>query len=243
MRGSIRKALLVTVWGVVVPLTAFTALMGYAHTKAGRPLLGKIMPVLHAVGMKGPSCPLGYDVALTAGQKEQARQSFAASHRGTAVAGERPALGFELDRTTSADVLAWAKAKGVACVHPQKGYDLDCSNVSAAALPGERADAPSPALSSLWMTFGEGDRLIALVALRRDRSPEPITQTFVALESALGKADGPAAATTGDPTAAYLSLGALRQASAEFRFQNYYVMTRATNMGHDFVLSEEYRSL
>ena len=40
-----------------------------------------------------------------------------------------------------------------------------------------------------------------------------------------------------------LTQGALRQASAEFRFRDYYALARATNLGQSFVLTEEYRAL
>jgi hypothetical protein len=246
-RPRARRALRLTLRWLVVAGLAFTALMGLAHTKAGRPLLVRMMPLMKLAGLVGARCPLGYDVAMTPQQKEDARAWFAVDHRGSLVAAERPALGFALDHTTSADVLAWAKERGVQCIRPKTGYDLDCSNVPAAALPGGAGaaggDVASVPLSSLWLTFGEGDRLISLIAMRRDPAVGPIATTFGAVNDELARLGSPAAATSGEPTSAYLSLGLLRQASAEYRFQNYYVMTRAMNLGHGYVMSEEYRSL
>ena len=40
-----------------------------------------------------------------------------------------------------------------------------------------------------------------------------------------------------------ISGGSLKQASAEYRFRDYYALARATNMGQGFALTEEYRSL
>ena len=47
----------------------------------------------------------------------------------------------------------------------------------------------------------------------------------------------------GDSAPSSLAAGLLRQASAEFRFSDYYAIARVTNMGDGFMLTEEYRSL
>jgi hypothetical protein len=54
---------------------------------------------------------------------------------------------------------------------------------------------------------------------------------------------GHAAASSGDPSR--LASGTLYQATAEYRFSNYFAVARATNMGPGtgYVLTEEYRSL
>lgn len=216
---------------------AFTAVMGFAHTKPGRPLL-------HWMGIHSKSaagaCPLGYDKAQTVEQKEEGRRRFAKTHDGATKAALRPALGFDLDSTTRGDVLAWAAARGVRCVTPKTGPDLDCSDVSDALLPAPFRGADA---RSLWLTFGEGDKLISVVAVRREKTAEPISQAFTAVTSAIESQAGKATTTAGDGSSATLSSGLLRQASAEYRFHDYYALARATNMGDGFVLTEEYRSL
>jgi hypothetical protein len=216
----------------------FTALVGFAHTRPGRPLLAVIGPVLGMHG--GGKCPLGYDTAATPAAREMARRRFAATHAGSAVAHERPALGFALDETTRGDVLAWASEHHVKCVARKSGPDLDCADVPAAALPDHEDGVP---LHSLWLTFGVGDRLIAAVGIRRDPSDSAIGDAFAKVTRDVALLAGPATTTSGDPTS--LAAGQLYQAMAEYRFQNYFAVARATNMGDKdgYVLTEEYRSL
>ena len=235
-RFHLPKAAKIALFSVIGIGLAFVALMGFAHTKAGRPLLA--LMGRHGV-MKG-KCPLGYDVAQTPEQKEAARQRFAAVHHGDTRAVARPALGFVLDRTTRDDVLAWAKAHAVSCTIPKSGADLDCSNVPDALLP----DADRGAfVRNLWLYFGEKDTLISVIAVRRDKSAEAISRTFGNVSVDLSKEAGPPATVDGDASASRLSSGLLQQASIEYRFRNYYALARATNMGDGYVLTEEYRSL
>ena len=61
----------VSVLSVLGLALAFTAFMGFAHTRAGRPLLA-----LMGHGAHGPSaggCPLGFDRAATPAQRATAR--------------------------------------------------------------------------------------------------------------------------------------------------------------------------
>ena len=132
MRRFVKRALA----AVVGLLVVFTVVVGFAHTRAGRPLLAFM-----AFGKaKGGACPLGYDVAQTPAQKESSRRAFAASHGAAERAAARPALGFDLDRTTRADVRAWASAHGIACKEGRTGPDLDCA--------GRPRTPPSPRRSA-----------------------------------------------------------------------------------------------
>lgn len=215
----------------------FTGVVGFAHTAPGRPLLGVIGPLL---GMKsGGKCPLGYDVKATPAQREAQRRQFAATHPGVDKARERPALGFVLDETTRGDVDAWASHHSVHCVVPKSGPDLSCANVPRASLPDHQDGA---AFHSLWLTFGSGDKLIAAVGIRSDVSEPAIAEAFTQVRRTVDEAAGPVTKQDGDPSA--LATGALYQASAEYRFSDYFVVARATNMGaQGYMLSEEYRSL
>jgi hypothetical protein len=215
----------------------FTGVVGFAHTAPGRPLLGVIGPLLGMSG--GGRCPLGYDVKATPAQRQAQRRQFATTHPGSTKARERPAMGFVLDETTRGDVAAWATQHGVTCVVPKSGPDLRCENVPRASLPDHEQGI---ALHSLWFTFGAGDTLIAAVGIRNDKSELVIGQAFSRVTHTVEEAAGPATKADGDPSA--LASGTLYQASAEYRFQDYFVVARATNMGSQgFMLSEEYRSL
>jgi hypothetical protein len=235
------RALKITGVAVLALGTTFTAVVGFAHTPRGKPLLalmGRSMGSHEAA--KGGKCPFGYDVKESPVAKEAARRQFATSHAGADRAQTRPAFGFELDKTTRADITSWAEAHDIKCVVPKAGSDLDCSDVPAGALPDRETGI---GLHSLWLTFGLEDTLTSAVGVRRDTSVELISSTFKRVTNDVSREAGPAAKLQGDP--AMLSSGALYQASAEYRFRNYFVVARATNMGRvqGFVMTEEYRSL
>jgi hypothetical protein len=233
----IRIAKRSVVWALGLSFV-FVALVGFAHTKAGRPILA----VLGTFGGKARvgGCPLGFDVAGTPEQKEAARAAFASTHRGAEAAVERPALGFVLDQTTREDVVAWGAAHGVTCAKPLSNVDLDCKNVPPDVLP---APFGSIGARDLWFTFGGKGALVSVVAIRRDRQAQAISTTYTAVTRAISEEAGQAAASQGDGSVAQLSSGLLQQASAEYKFRNYYAVARASNMGDGYVMTEEYRSL
>jgi hypothetical protein len=212
-----------------------TALMGFAHTPPGRPLL-----LWMGLSMKGAGCPLGYDVKASDAQKEAARQGFAALHRGTEPARARPSLGFLLEGTTREQVLAWAQEHGVKCATPRSVADLECEQVPASLLsnPGRRLP-----VQNLWLNFGAGGTLVSAIALSRSPEVDLIHASYAAVNEALTQQAGSPAKrdVEGDPT--WLSGGLLRQTSAEYRFLDFYALARATNMGDGFLLTEEYRAL
>lgn len=232
---TVRRALGSTL-GVLV---LGTALMGYAHTPAGRPLLQWMGLSMKAAG-GGGGCPLGYDVKASPEQKEAARQGFAAAHRGTLPARARPALGFTLDGTTRRQVLAWAEAHGVQCTVPRSGADLECEQVPASLLsdPGRQV-----AIRTLWLTFGAGGTLVSAIAVSRAPEAALIGATYAAVTQGLTQQAGAPTQQDTGRDATWLSQGLLRQTSAEYRFQDFYALARATNMGDGFVITEEYRSL
>jgi hypothetical protein len=223
--------------GTAVAFLALTGLLGFAHTKAGAPLLAVMGR--HA---KGQVCPLGYGAGSGAGpaEKARARRSFAAAHRGAAAARARPALGFTLERTTRGEVLAWAERHGLRCRVPRPPFDLECSDVPAGALPGGGAGEP---IRTLWLGFGSREELLSVVAVRWTPEAAAIRAAFTSAVDALTQHAGPASASTGAASVELLAAGPLRQASAEYRFSDYYSVARATHLGDGYVLTEEYRAL
>jgi hypothetical protein len=231
LRARARRAL-----GFSAALTCvLIGLIGFAHTPAGRPILRALGRVASGAG-----CPLGYDKAQGPAERERARASFARGHRGSVEAPLRPALGFALDRSTRAEVTAFMAGAGVACRESTGMADLVCGKVPSRALPSEFRNVER---RELWFNFGDQGRLIALTAISRDHAAEPISTAFGQVIADVARKSGPAARLSGDASARALASGALQQASAEFRFANYYALTRVTNMGKDFLLTEEYRSL
>ena len=87
-----------------------------------------------------------------------------------------------------------------------------------------------------------------MIALRREKTAEPIAANFAEVNSALTEVagapvQGARCKVQGASTSQELKEGLLRQASAEYRFTNYYSFARASNMPDGFLLTEEYRSL
>lgn len=230
----IRKSLVAGA-GIVVLLVG---LIGLAHTPAGRPLLGAL-----ARGFRGGTCPLGYDRAATPLAREQARQRFAATHRGLERAEGRPALGFALDQTSRADVVALMTAQGISCRPSAAIADLVCENVPDASLAAKSSTDASSRKRDLWFTFGARDKLIAVTALSRDVTAQQATAAFVHATGVVTRRAGPARKATGQPRPEVLAAGTLAQLSSEFAFADYYATARVTNMGKDYLLTEEYRSL
>jgi hypothetical protein len=234
------KAVAVSGFGLAA---LFTGVMGFAHTHAGRPLLVAMRPLMSLMAGGSAKCPFGYDQRATPEQKEAARASFSEAHHGDEVAAGRPALGFALDTTTPADVMAWAKAHDVDCKEKAGGLtqsDIECRSVPDSVLPEAARGA---LVSSLWLTFGGHNTLTKVVAVRKDKSAEAISRAFGAVSRDVAQEAGPATSTEGNGTVAELTSGRLVQSSAEYRFSNYYVLTRAANVGSAFVMTEEYRSL
>ncbi|MES1174433.1 MAG: hypothetical protein ABUL62_08890 [Myxococcales bacterium] len=209
-------------------------LVGVAHTSAGRPLLGAVTRMAHG------GCPFGYDKPMSPEQRERAQANFASKHRGDRAATSRPALGFTLDHTTRAEIVAHFAARGISCTQGKGLSDLTCNGVPSSALPGTPTPAPA---RNLWLTFGTRQQLLSVIAVSRAPEPEAISAAFVALRSEVDRAAGAVTETHGNPDPHALAEGALHQASAEFRFRDYYAVQRATNLTKDFVLTEEYRSL
>jgi hypothetical protein len=214
----------------------FVVVMGFAHTRAGRPLLALLGRTL----LGGKTCPLGYDQAASPAAREATRARFAAAHRGDVAAASRPALGFALDRTSPDEVSAFMAGHRVACRRSTGMADLICDGVPSDALPAELGAAPP---REVWFNFGADRRLISVVAVSQAPAAVPIGAAFTGATAAVARGAGPPAKVDGDPAGSWLMAGLLRQASAEFRFSDYYASARATNMGGRFVLTEEYRSL
>jgi hypothetical protein len=209
-------------------------LAGFAHTSVGQPWLVAVARMAHG------GCPFGYDKPMSPEQRERARANFAAKHRGERPATSRPALGFTLDHTTRSEIALHFAVRGISCA-PGKGLsDLTCNGVPSSALLGTATPAPS---RNLWLTFGTRQQLLSVVAVSRAPQPEAISAAFVALRTEVDHDAGAATATHGNADPRALAQGALHQASAEFRFTDYYALQRATNLSKDFVLTEEYRSL
>jgi hypothetical protein len=230
MKRALARALAVGIGTTAL----FASAVGFSRTSTGHALFVGVIRMAHG------GCPFGYDKPMSSAERERAALNFATTHRGTQRAAARPALGFTLDQTTREQVLATMAEHGVQCTSSLGLADLTCDGVPSAVLKGAPVEA---AARNLWFTFGDQQRLLSVVAISRDPRAAAISNVFSETERALDAQAGTATQTHGDAAAETLSRGTLSQASAEFRFRDYYAVTRATNMGNGFVFTEEYRSL
>lgn len=129
--------------------------MGLLHTSVGKPLL-----------MKVGGCPAAN--APPEGVEESQKRAIL-STRGTAIAPKRHALGFELDKTTFADVEAWAKRHGISCNASRENTTYSCARVPASALP---ASASTADLDELELSFRVKDKTLISLSTWRWHLPE-----------------------------------------------------------------------
>jgi len=230
MRRALARTLLVAGGVMSVAASAFA----FAHTATGSAVTRGL------VRMARGGCPFGYDQAMSAEQRERASARFAAKHRGEARAPNRPSLGFTLEQTTRTQVIEHMAERGVHCSNGHGVSDLTCVHVPSRALPGEAPSAPE---RTLWFTFGTRGTLLSVIAVSRDPNADTIGNAFRSVQDSLSAQAGAPTASRGSADSQTLAQGLLRQASVEFRFQNYYALERAANMGNAYVLTEEYRSL
>ena len=212
--------------GTFTGAVLFTAVVGVAHTSVGRPLR-PILGFLGRHGVAAGSCPLGYDTAANPQEREAARAQFAASHRGESTASSRFAAGFTLDVTTEADVMSWSHARGVTCERTGKPShsDVECNDLPAAAF----SDA-GPQKRTLWLNFAPKGTLVSIVVIGKDKTAEVVTREYGSA-TMRAAASGPAYLADADASTHMLEGGLLRQAHAEYRFRDYYVLVRESNMG------------
>lgn len=214
----------------VFALTLLTSGIGLLHLPMARPLLAWI----------GVGCP----AKASPEEVEAARREAASAARGPTWAKARPALGFTLDRTTKAEVEAWAKAAGLSCVDAERGTVLRCSQVSAAALGGDASErAPAGPVDDLSFAFSAQElRLVTVTTLRTKLSADQAASALEAISGALGAHLGEPGRRLGQATAGYLAGGALRTAMVEYRYQDYLATVSATNLGDRVALREHYMS-
>lgn len=188
-------------------------LVGLLHLPALRPLL-------HA-GSGG--CPAGMDVTLTAAQRDAARETALAVDRGDHPAGSRPALGFVLDATSSAEIGLWSETHGIPCTTSER--EIRCTAVPALAMQG------IPAVDELLLRFDANGRLVAVDATIRQIDADSAAALVRTMSDDVGRAAGPPSAARGETSGAFLVRGTLNQTATSFRFEDYRADLTATNLG------------
>lgn len=154
--------------GGVVSLTTLVGVVGLLH-----------MPFARGLLMRAGGCPVG---RASLAEIEPARQASIAAQRGTSAAPSRPALGFELDRTTRDEARAWAQHVHVSCEDVREGV-VSCRDVPAAALGLPEGDGPA---SELHLGFNTRGVLVDVSTMRLHVRPEPVADIESRLEATVG---------------------------------------------------------
>ncbi len=197
------------------------------------------MPFARGLLMKAGGCPM----AMEASPKEVDRQHQAAlaRDRGTESAPARPALGFDLDKMTRADVIRWAAQQSLSC-QKDRGRVLRCNDVAPGAVGATPAEGR---LSILSFAFNADDKLVDVSSMRTHLG------TTAGVAAAQGIADD-LAARLGGP---HKQVGAFDRAhlsrknvaglsSITYRFRDY--TADVTTMSFDtdgLVVREHYASI
>lgn len=210
--------------GVPAAAMLLTGLMGVLHMPFARPALAWI----------GFGCPIPQ---ASPEEIEAARMSSARAARGTTLAAERPALGFQLDKMSKTEVDAWIAQHDLKCSELQKGMVLKCENVPAAALglSGGNVD-------DLAFKFEPKQlKLVTVTSLRNQLDASTAANTMNTITAELREKLGEGR-NVGTPTAQYLASGPMRTALTEYRFSNYIANVSATNLGQRVAVREHYMS-
>jgi hypothetical protein len=199
----------------VATLGLGTLAIAALHHPSARPLLAKA----------GWACPAQQ---VGAAEVQAARDYGLAGLRGTEAAPERPALGFELERTGETAVLRWAGQHRLRCRSETRGLrSLECEDVPAPALgvPGseDRVD-------SLTVAFDAGGRVVAVDALRQNLEARRASDSLRAAGARLAQRLGPPTESLGETDAVYLSGGPFRTAFVRYRFRDYVATVAAVHL-------------
>ncbi len=223
-RGRVRSVLLRVALSLVAVISLSIGAIGWLHTAAGRVVYAKLF---------GARCPVG---RASAQDVERGRIQVARAVRGSTRAAERPALGFELDRSTRADVDAWAARNRVECRERRERTLLLCTTVSARAVSREGASFDEVTFAFTPSTL----RLVNLTAVRYRLSPEEAVRHVSALEATMRAKVGEPSRRAGELDAAHLSSNAYATSAMYYAFSDYVADVTATNIPTQGVLVREH---
>lgn len=222
--SRVRSLALRIVLSLVAALSLSIAVIGWLHTATGRVVYARVF---------GARCPVG---RASAQDVERGRLQAVRTIRGSTVAAERPALGFELDRTTRAQIDAWVSSHGVSCRERREGTLLLCTNVSASAVGREGFT-----FDEVTFAFSPGAlRLVNLTAVRYRVAADEAVRHVSALEGYMRNHVGEASRRAGDLTAAHLSSGPYATSAMYYAFSNYIADVTATQIPTEGVLIREH---
>ena len=204
-------------------LTAVVAAAGVAH-----------MPFARGLLMRLGGCPFG---SARLADVEPARRAAIAGERGLTPAPARPALGFDLDRTTRQDARAWADREHVTCHDVREGL-VQCQDVAASALGLPEVDGP---VGELSLGFDTRGRLVDVSTMRLHvAAVDGVRDIEGRLEAQIGTPHQ----RSGSFDEKHLALeGAYGLSSSRYRYRDYFAEVIAMRFASDgLVLREHYMS-
>lgn len=219
----------------VAAVAVFTSVVGVLHMPFAAPLLRRISPATVCPVQRG-----------TPEQVDRAHALSAAAKATTTPAPTRFALGFELDRTTRADIDAWGKKNGLSCSKIAANESLiRCVDVPVGAFEASAAGVDGVgAYEDVSFVFRSTGELVNVQARRRHLSADAAGKLAASLSMRAEDALGSPTTIGGEPTAAHLSRGALSTYVAEYTFSDYEATVAATNLPpHGVMVREQYISL
>ncbi len=203
--------------------TAFIGMVGLLHTPYGRPLMRRM----------GVACPA---TKVSPAQAEAVRLRAVATLRTEVPSPARPALGQELDVSRARDVLAWTRARGLACVESSRpSHTLKCEGPSGA---GAFLD---PVADQVVFAFAPDGRLVSVDRLRSTLTAAEASRLFGRAAAQLAAALGPGQ-LVGDATPEYLAGGSMHAVRLAYRFSDYLATVAAVNVAGRIVMHEQYES-
>lgn len=205
---------------------AFVGFMGFAHTKAGRPVLawmGKMMG-------KAEFCPLGYDRPATVADRQARRQNLAEHFKSRPHFGSNEFLGFRFNETLKSDAQKSILSKNGSCQELKSGHDLECSGQIGASTK-----------TTLWLEFDGSNHLVSLRSVEEYGSADAAMSAFKASKDRI---IDPSSSIVDEKvqTSGQLQAGLLRQASVQSEYGNLKASVRVTNLGDRFVVSQDIAS-
>jgi hypothetical protein len=202
-----------------------TGLIGFAHTKAGRPLLAWLSGA--------PGCPVKMGDADPA-QVEEFRIRQLALRTGDTAARSRAAADFELGVTRIEQVAAWARERGATCTPSDQGSALKC-------VQPNRSE--KPAIADVFARADAGGKLVALDVMHTPTASGEALSLLDTLQSRLATQVGAPTSTRGERSPEGLGAPYSRTA-LEYRYSDYVARLSATRLGsgeNDVVVRQQYQ--
>ncbi|MCA9627720.1 MAG: hypothetical protein KC766_08645 [Myxococcales bacterium] len=208
MRRWLKRALVTVSLGSALSV----GLIGFAHTEAGRPLLGWMKGAPGCPMIEGDASPESIEAYRTRTLQKQLVHASEEAHL-------TPALDLSLGKSTRVDVKRFATRQGGRCEDTAKQAALRCVGFAA-----------SSRLSDVYAQFDPEGRLVALDSFS-DLTAEAAIAYFAARRSELERKVGPVTKISGvSPSTAQLATPYARSA-VEFEYKRYSAKLSVMNFG------------